>query len=356
MIKEGDDTYSSLKVLHHPKRLDALRRGEAMPPLRVQLVPTNRCNQRCQSCAYRLKDYTTSQTFKSTEEIPYEKLVQIVSDCKSLGVKAIEITGGGEPTVHPHFLDLCQLVLKADIDLGVVTNGVRWSPKYSQVLSGASWVRFSLDAGCSKTYAEYRESSRMTYDRVRKNLRDLVMHRGNSGLLVGVGFVVTGQNWSEVRGAAARARDDGADNMRISALFQNEGVEYFKNFYREAREICIEAVSLSTENFQVFNQFGDRLSDLEDASPDYSFCGYSKLTTYIGADCCAYACCNTAYNSLGLLGSFKDRTFRDFWLSREATTILHNLDATKCPRCLYNNKNRVINYLLSTNPKHVNFI
>jgi len=289
----------------------------------------------------------------------WSKLVEVVEDCQAMGVRAIQLTGGGEPTVHPQFLQLCEMILGEEIDLALVTNGTRWSPEHTRILQHAKWVRFSIDAGTAETYASYRHARRKAYDEVREAVRQLVSIRKShirDRPLVGVGFVVNDRNWLEVVEAARRARDDGADNLRISALFQPQEAAYFRDFYAEAKEACREAASLATETFTVFNMFGERLQDLFAASPDYSFCGCSRLMTYLAADCRAYTCCMNAYNQRGILGSFKEQRFSDMWASGELRDKLFSLDATRCPPCMYNGKNAAIAYAIDTNPPHVNFV
>ncbi len=350
------DHYSPLKVFHHQDRIKSLRRGEHVAPIHVQLVPTNRCNQACEGCAYRIKGYSSNQLFRTSDEIPWDKLVEVVSDCSDMGVRAIQLTGGGEPTVHPQFLALCDMILGEEIDLALVTNGACWTPAHIKLLCHAKWVRFSLDAGCAGTYANYRHTAPELYKKVRGAICSLAATKYNGNPLVGVGFVVNNQNWREVVEATRRAREDGADNIRISALFQPQGAGYFQEFFSEVTDACREAVSLASETFAVFNMFGDRLQDLEEASPNYSFCGCSYLVTYLGANCQAYTCCMNAYNTRGFLGAFEDQSFRDMWNSEETHKRLLTLDARECPPCMYNGKNRVIAYAVKTNPDHVNFI
>ncbi len=355
-MPETHSAYSDLKVFRHQDVLQRLREGEHSAPVRIQLVPTNRCNQACRGCAYRMKGYPSNETFAPLDELSWGKLKEIVRDCKAMGVKAIELTGGGEPAMYPQFLQLCNLILVNDISLGVVTNGSIWSPGHAAILAACQWVRFSIDAGCEKTYTQYRRTQMGTYEKVRNNLRQLTAANRPADSLIGVGFVVNGRNWREVVDAAENAKKDGADNFRISALFQPAGTEYFKDFYVDARELCREAALLSTPDFKVFNLFGDRLRDLLEAAPDYSFCGYSRLTTYLGADCNAYTCCMNAYNKRGIIGSFKAQSFQDMWLSSRTRGLLHALDARRCPRCMYNGKNAAIAYGIEPNPRHVNFI
>ena len=78
--------------------------------------------------------------------------------------------------------------------------------------------------------------------------------------------------------------------------------------------------------------------------------------TYIGADLSVYRCCNTAYNPHGYLGSLKDQRFIEMWNSDEKRERIASFNASSCERCMFNNKNRVINYALETAPEHVDFV
>ena len=347
--------YSNLKVFHHEDRIKSLRGGEHASPIHVQLVPTNRCNQACEGCAYRLSGYPSNEQFENGDSISWIKLQDIVTDCKALGVKAIQLTGGGEPTVHPRFIDLCAKILASEIDLGVVTNGSRWSESHTSLLIRAKWIRFSIDAGCAKTYASYRRVPANVFDEVRTNLQ-LLTSTKNRKCVVGVGFVVNQKNWREIVQATKLAKEDGADNFRISALFHPQGPDYFKGFYQEANDLCRIAESFSSEKFQVINRFGNRIDDLLAANPEYKDCGYSKLITYLGANCNVYTCCMNAYNKRGFLGSFKDQSLYQLWNSTELLERLRDFDASQCPRCMYNPINEAIAYVTHYDPPHVNFI
>ena len=300
--------------------------------------------------------YPSSETFDVQEELSWDKLQRIICDCVVMGVKAVEITGGGEPTVHPHFNDLCSLIVDSGIDLGVVTNGSIWSPRHAETLARAHWVRFSIDAGTATTYASYRQVSPVVYRLVRDHVRQLTDMQCHPDSLIGVGYVVNADNWRDVLQAAEYAKDNGADNFRISALFQPQGRQYFETFFGEARDLCKKAEGLATDTFTVFNLFGDRLGDLESGPPTASLCGYSRLTTYLGADSTAYTCCCNAYSAHGLIGSFRNQSFRRMWEAPTTQEKLLAVDATQCQRCMYNTKNETIAYAIDKNPKHINFI
>jgi MoaA/NifB/PqqE/SkfB family radical SAM enzyme len=61
------------------------------------------------------------------------------------GTKAITITGGGEPTLHPSLLSICADCSALGLDIGLVTNGKKWAkdgidPDFNQFLL---WLRVS---------------------------------------------------------------------------------------------------------------------------------------------------------------------------------------------------------------------
>ena len=351
------ECYNPLKVFHHRAHIDALRRGDRPGPIHVQIIPTNVCNQRCKFCSYRCPGYSSNEMFNPRDSIPFPKLAEIVADCEEMGVLAIEITGGGEPCCHPQFHRLCETILNAEIDLGIVTNGSLWTETHATVTDRAKWIRFSVDAGCAGTYATLRQVKRDAYDCVREAIR--VQHAArvpDVKQVIGVGFVVTADNWSEVVQATERACKDGADNIRISAVFQNGGAAYFDSFGMEAAKLCREAKTLEIDGFHVYDLFSDRVHDLISGRPTDPFCPLQHLTTYIGADQRVYSCCVLAYNHLGFLGSIMGRPFKEFWCDPETLQVTCSFDARKCPRCMFNAKNEMMRYALDSNPMHVNFL
>lgn len=376
-MSDTNSPYSPLKIFHHQDRLQQLRDHQQTVPLQVQLIISDLCNQDCSFCAYRMSGYTSNQLFvKGPRElakfghnnpkrmIPYEKVIEILDDCVEMGVKAIQLTGGGEPTVHPRFVDIVCAINKRGLDLGLVTNGLNLRPSHFAALVDAKWIRVSIDAGSAETYAAIRRVNPSQFQRVWSNVRHLCRYRSQRQKEVGpdyeqkigIGFVVTKDNHHEIIRCASQCLGSGVDNMRISAVFQSDDDAYFNDFFDYAAEQCRRAESYSTGRFKVFNLFGDRIADLAQRSPDYQFCGYQQLHTYIGGDLNLYRCCNLAYNERGLIGSLSHQRFKDLWKSQWKKTDFENFDARDCTRCQFNNKNRTILYAISDKPRHVNFV
>lgn len=369
--------YANNKALHHRRSLELLRTENQPYPVHVQIVLSDLCNHSCSFCAYRWDGYTTNELFHVLTEtgeknhnpnrmLPEEKVNEILRDCHLMGVKALQFTGGGEPTVHPQHKDIFDRAIRSGFECALVTNGTRWVPGIADTLSQFTWVRFSLDAGTPETYSAVRHIGKENFHTLLEHVRMLsnAKHRDRTELVIGVGFVVTKENWQEVGMAARLARDAGADNLRISAVFQPDGEKYFSDFFSRAREECSNVKLLyETPTFSVSNMFGDRVEDLHVAHPDYVKCGIQQFTTYIGADQNVYRCCNLAYNPRGFIGSIRDQSFFELWNGTHKYKDFSTFDARECPRCQFNQKNRAINAALTgpvempaQEPTHVNFV
>lgn len=343
--------YSQTKAAFHLGSIETLRRGDRPVPVHVQLILSDLCNHDCSFCAYRMSAglsrelFVTADTHNPNRKIETAKAEEIIRDCASLGVKAIQFTGGGEPTVHRDHERLFSLAQELGMQTGLVTNGVRLKP--TAPFLNMTWVRVSVDAGNPETYASVRRVSEDHWHKVWNNIAALAYEY--SGTL-GVGFVVTNENWREIPEAARLAKLSGAANMRVGAVFSSEGEAYYVDDLTAIKEtIAATKAQLDGDGFEVVNLFGRRIGDLVDGAPTDPFCGYQHFTTYIGADLNVYRCCNTAYTKLGTVASLKDQRLTD------VLPIRDQFDARGCRACQFNGQNRAIASLIRE-PTHAAFV
>ena len=136
-------------MIWHSEKLKAMRDGDITAPIYVRLKPTNKCNHHCSFCSYDPIEGDTSvrDDMKDRKaEIPQEKLMEILSDFRDMGVKAVTYSGGGEPLLHPNITEAMEKTLKYGVDLSIITNGQRLNGDRAKVLANAHWVRISSDA------------------------------------------------------------------------------------------------------------------------------------------------------------------------------------------------------------------
>lgn len=350
------EEYSPYKIVHQTQHLTQLKCDIQTVPLQVQIVPSNRCNNRCQFCAYRMKGYPSNEIFEEKDFLSYEKIFECLRDFIEMGVKAVHVTGGGEPLVHPKIYEIFSDILGGGLDLALVTNGLNLNERICELLSEGCWVRVSMDSADESVYSFIRNVPREYFDKVIKNIKLLVKSKKKN--IIGIGFVVERENYKEIYNAAKLFKELGVDNFRISAAFTTMGYDYFNGFIEPARELARKAQALSDGSYTVFNLFNDRVRDVFEGVQDYDYCPIKELLAYIGADYNVYTCCTLAYNRKGLIGSIRNQSFRELWESSEKRRMFneHNpLVDCQFP-CMYRNKNEFINYCIKEDPKHINFI
>lgn len=344
-----DNAYSYLKPLRQLDVIQGVKAGNPVKVPHVQLVLADLCNQSCHFCAYRLEGYTSNQNFNDKNMMPQAKALEIIEDCAEIGVKAIEFTGGGEPTVHKFFQEAIKRTHELGMRFSLVSNGTRMTPELAEHVVRASWVRISIDASTEATYTKVRRVHKGHWTAAQNAIRLLreARDRLKTDCVIGMGFVVTPDNWREVEDAAWMALHLGADNIRISAQFSSEDEKLFLPFYSEASELCKKAEQVACNGFTVYNRFGDRLEDLQAKNPEDELCGYQFFNTYIGADLQVYRCCGYAYNERGWIGDLRKLRFKDFWMSRERFARQMDFDARGCERCLYRRQNQALAYVMA---------
>lgn len=340
--------YSSDKVMWHVDRIQTLRKGQDITPTHLQLIISDLCNENCNFCAYRREDGFSYEQFHEgsninpNRKIPTQKCYEILGDCAKLGVRAIQFTGGGEPTVHEDHVDIFEFALNQGLECAMVTNGTKVAMDYSEF----QWLRVSLDCGTEESYEKIRGSKQ--WSNVLGNIETLARL---TGPLVGVGFVMTRMNFHELHRACEIVKDLGVKYVRVSAMFSHQGSKYYHYIFDQCVESIAHAKRLEDEDFKVIDLFGDRIADLDIGRPNYGFCGTQQFVNYIGGDQKVYTCCTNAYTKHGEIGDLQDQSYAD-WLS---TTRRYGFDARSCHHCQFNDKNQIIDSLLIS-PLHKNFI
>ena len=112
-----------------------------LQPLHLVVTPTNRCNIRCSFCSSDDRDMDA--------ELSLEELKDIVIYFKSIGTRAVTITGGGDPSLHPAINEFIDFSIRNDIKVGMATNGILIHELNHKL--PMSWLRISLSDECTLT-------------------------------------------------------------------------------------------------------------------------------------------------------------------------------------------------------------
>ena len=355
--------YSDLKIFHFDSKLKDMSTRTQSAPIHIRLKLTNRCNHRCYYCCYRNKKLYLNQLFREDDELPRDKMKEIIADLDRMGIKAVSFSGGGEPLCYPYIGEAAEGVFNAGIKIGVLTNGSLLRGKVAEVLGNyANWVRISMDAADCQTYARIRKVSLKEFDNVCSNIYDFVRNKAKQCQL-GIAFIVTQENYKDIYKFLKLMKELGVNHVKISGSVistkADENKKYHSCLLNSAKTQIAKGFSnLSSDNFAIIDKF-DNFEDTDNCyEKQYTWCPFIQCLSVIGADMNIYSCQDKAYTEKGKIGSIRDKSFQKLWSSIQAKDKLMKLNPSKdCDHhCTQHAKNLMLLDYFNLNRSHLEFV
>lgn len=120
---------------------------DVRPSLTAWLTINRACNLRCVWCYAKMTEFKGGDMTLETAE-------KSIALLKELGLKSV-ILIGGEPTVHPHFLQIVEMVRLAGMEAFLVTNAVK--------LANTAYLEKILKAGVSSVTVSFKAADQETF-------------------------------------------------------------------------------------------------------------------------------------------------------------------------------------------------
>jgi sulfatase maturation enzyme AslB (radical SAM superfamily) len=270
--------------------------------------------------------------------IPHEKMLEIMCDFVSMGVKAVTFSGGGEPTMYPWLDEAAWVLAENNIKFAMLTNGARFEGDVAQVFADhGSWVRVSIDGWDRKSYKMYRGVD--DFDRVVRNIKSFRSLR----CLIGVNIVVTRHNAGHIYDIVNLLADS-ISTVKISPCVMHDNVKQNLAYHSKISKVVKEQLRRVGESFDmpINDTYFEQMHGFKKA---YSWCPSIQIQPVVGADCNIYTCHDKAYDLPGgLLGSFKDKSFCEVWYAADKFAVRPSRDCRH--HCMAHIKNQtILNYL-----------
>jgi MoaA/NifB/PqqE/SkfB family radical SAM enzyme len=304
-------TSTGNKIIHHPEVIKkvAKKRGA---PVSLQVGPTSRCNLNCSFCSNAKR--------KSHEDLDVNQLIDVMIKLKALGLKTVEITGGGDPTMYDDINFLMESAHAIGLEQGMITNGILLKRKInSSNLNNLTWLRVSMN--CLDYFSHV----------------DIPKIKGT----LGFSYVM----------------NDKTDEFVLKRL--DDMVKKYQPRYVRIVPNCLATYEQQEENNR---KYGEQIKDW--GSPYFyqekvfsrpENCYWCYFKPFILHDGYVYPCSSVVLHS-GAEGKFHEK-FR--WVKMEGLAGVYQKDmvpfATKdCDHCVFKTQNDLIAMLL--NPQMENFI
>lgn len=179
--EEHKYTSTGIKFWRHQEQMFNYKNGDPNTVISTHISPEGSCNLKCPYCSVTYRD--------THSRLDMETIQDYVLKLKSRGLKAVILTGGGEPTAYKHFNKLVRWLKEQDLSVALITNGTLTRRIDDDVWPLFSWIRVSINVfgnwvqmiklpldkidfdktvvGCSMVYTvEHEMSNEVMSDRV----------------------------------------------------------------------------------------------------------------------------------------------------------------------------------------------
>jgi MoaA/NifB/PqqE/SkfB family radical SAM enzyme len=146
-------------------------------PSMLEIQLTSLCNLNCSFC-------NSVFTRKCYNSLDINVLKSKIKQLSEVGLKAITLEGGGEPSLYENLEDLILFIKSLDIKCGIITNGVK---QLNDICcNNLNWIRVSLDSYDEQSY--YKIKGQNYFNQVVQNIEYYSTFRPN--LTLGISYVV----------------------------------------------------------------------------------------------------------------------------------------------------------------------
>ena len=312
-------------------------------PVLVEVDPSNACNHACSFC---LSSYIHFSKYKGTEAfsralMPRDMLMNMCKDFVKMGVRAVNWTGGGEPTLNKHLKEAIEYCGQNGIKMGMFTNGTlfdKWD-MFDTLVDNMTWVRISVDAGTKKTYNGVRVAKgNQDWDKMVSNLTKLIEVNKSKGnkIDIGVGYVISPDTYEEIVEFAKFFKDFDLMYCQYKPeiiIREDGGVQRDIEFWTDkVQPLLDEAKDILGDKFQVNGyKLEDLATDREKFGRNYKKCLGSQIQPCVGADGHVYVCTNHRGWKQYSYGSLHQNTFEEIWKNlNERKKVMHTIENVEC--------------------------
>ena len=200
--------------LHIERLIPELRRGLDPFPNIVEIHPTDVCNHRCVHCFHGGVGYDPAKRNLTLSLSRYQSLFE---EMKDLRIANLSIAGGGEPFADKRLPQVIQQALHLELNVRVVTHGGLIAEPLDPTLLRCSALRFSVDAGSARTYAQVHRVSEHEFSKVLRNVGRLADARARlgTGPEMAASFLLSEANAGEMVGFCELMHALGVDAVLI---------------------------------------------------------------------------------------------------------------------------------------------
>ncbi len=343
MISDSKRFNPQGKILVHYDKVKKYFKNGNVDPITLEIDPSNACNHSCPFCIsghIHLSKYKGTKFF-DRRIMKKDILMSLAKDIVSMDINSLSWTGGGEPTQNPHLKEAIKYIKKnSKIQMGMFTNGTLLDrfDLFSTITNSLEWIRISIDAGKENTYNKLRVTNKSNdFKKVIQNIKTLIKtkKKNKSKLNIGVGYVVTKDNFNEVEHFAKLFSKINVDYCQfkpeIIQVERNGELDRVKEqissdfWLTKVSKVLENAKKLLGDKFECNSyKLEDLILNPENYGRNYKECLGSQFQPCVGADGNVYVCTNHRGHKEYSYGNIFDKSFKKIWNDMKTRSCIMN--------------------------------
>ncbi len=298
------------------------------PPLLAILIPTRRCNLKCEMCDLWKRE---------GKEMSKREIFRLVDDLEELGVTTISLSGG-EPFMREDILEIMSYIKDKGMLLDVSTNGTLITGDLARRLVevGVDTVSVSLDSDDPEIFDKLR-GRRGAHKRVVQGIMNLLEAADNRPEIT-VNILLSPQTMYRVMETVDFLYDLGVRNIGVIPVHNFTGKKSLRFSEHQKREIkhVVEWLMKTKKEKGIIDNTEKYLEAVKSFlinGERQRACGAGFLTLVVDSNGDLYPC----YGMFELgekIGNIRDTDLRELWYSETYETLRSNL--LTCKKCVWN--------------------
>lgn len=306
----------SEKITRYPEKLNYFF-NKHKTLVSVELDLTNKCDSNCPKC---------TGMRKNPDSLTLEQIMRFVDEFSEIDGKSIILAGGGEPLLHPNFIEaLYQIKIKA-LKAGIYSNGFSLDEdKAKAIIDSCSFFRISLDAGTSKIYKKTHGRGKDYFGKVVENMKmfSKLKKESNKDISYGASFLTGEFTKKDILNFFKLCKECGLDYGQLKP-FLNEQTNIYKEL-QKGKELYEDKNFKVISSYHKYNHFKD-----EDKRP-YTKCWGMFFNGVVTADFKMFVCANHRQNEKYFIGDLNKNSLKEIMNSSKIIDVFSNIDFSDCP-------------------------
>lgn len=299
-------------------------------PRRLVFELTNACNLNCIMCGRNAADFKPT-VFDMDVFRSFEPLMDIVEE--------VTLMGWGEPTIHPHFNEMLEIINKHSARKYFCTNGMNLRKIKNAIFDyNVDVFAVSLDGATDETNSRIRRGSQIS--QITEDLKEIVQIKKERGLKypwINFVFCAMRSNIHELPDLVRLAADIGIEEVKVVYLtvfddsLMNETLWGHED---KVRKVFEDAISVS-EKLGIILKLPHYIGEDVAGNKLHKDCFVSWRDFFMGSDGYVRPCMSTP---IKFFQYDKEKDFMEMWNSKEYQNYREIVNNQKkmdspCTRC-----------------------